>query len=119
MYQMTEAEMKFAELVWKMESIGSGELVKCCQQEFGWKKSTTYTFLKKLCDRGIFQNENAVVESVIDKEEYLQRKGEEFVEKTYGGSFPKMIAAFIESKRLSRGQIEEIARIIEEYREEE
>ncbi len=119
MYQMTEAEMKFAELIWQEAPLGSGELVKRCQQEFEWKKSTTYTFLKKLCEQGIFQNKNAVVEPVIGREEYLQRRGEEFVEKTYGGSFPKMIAAFIESKRLSRAQIEEIAKMIEDYREDE
>lgn len=118
MYQMTDAEMKFAELIWQEAPIGSGELVKRCLQEFEWKKSTTYTFLKKLCEQGIFKNENAVVEPVVSREDYLQRRSEEFVERAYGGSFPKMIAAFIESKRLSRAQIEEIAKMIEDYKEE-
>ncbi len=118
MYQMTDAEMKFAELIWQEAPIGSGELVKRCLKEFEWKKSTTYTFLKKLCEQGIFKNENAVVEAVVSREDYLQRRGEEFVERAYGGSFPKMIAAFIESRRLSRAQIEEIAKMIEDYKEE-
>lgn len=118
MYQMTEAEFKFAELIWKEEPVGSGELVKLCLQEFGWKKSTTYTFIKKLCEQGIFWSENAVVTSLIDKEKYLQQQGEEFVEKTFEGSLPKMIAAFMERKRLSRTQIEEIERMIEDYKSE-
>lgn len=117
MYQMTETEFKFAELIWEEEPVGSGELVKICQQKWGWKKSTTYTFIKKLCEQALFQNENAVVTSLIGREEYLQQQGEEFVEKTFEGSLPKMIAAFIERKRLSRAQIEEIEKMIEEYKE--
>ena len=118
MYQMTEAEFKFAELIWKEEPVGSGELVKLCREEFGWKKSTTYTFIKKLCEQGILQNEQAVVTSCIDRERYLQQQGEEFVAKTFEGSLPKMIAAFIERKRLSRAQIEEIEKMIEDYKSE-
>jgi len=117
MYQMTETELKFAELIWKEEPVGSGELVKICLQEYGWKKSTTYTFIKKLCEQKLFQSENAVISSLISREEYLQQQGEEFVEKTFEGSLPKMIAAFIERKRLSRAQIEEIERMIEDYKE--
>ncbi len=118
MYQMTEAELKFAEIIWKEEPVGSGELVKLCFQEFSWKKSTTYTFIKKLCEQGIFQSENAVVTSLVSKEKYLQEQGEEFVEKTFEGSLPKMIAAFMERKRLSRAQIEEIEKMIEDYKSE-
>lgn len=116
MYQMTEAEMKFAELVWREEPLGSGELVKRCGQEFDWKKSTTYTFLKKLCEQGIFRNENAVVTSQISREDYLQQQGEQFIDRAFGGSLPRMIAAFMEHKKLSRKQIEEIEMMIEEYK---
>lgn len=118
MYHMTEAEFKLAEIIWREEPIGSGTLVKVCQEELGWKKSTTYTFIKKLCEQGILQNENAVVTSLTDKEQYLQEQGEEFVAKTFGGSLPKMIAAFMERKRLSREQIEEIEKMIEDYNSE-
>lgn len=117
MYQMTEAELKFAELIWKGEPIGSGELVRLCEKEFGWKKSTTYTFLKKLCEQEIFKNEDAVVTSIVNKEEYLQIQGEQFVEKTFGGSLPKMVAAFIKRKKLSDAQIIEIKQMIEDYKE--
>lgn len=116
MYQMTETEYKFAELIWEEEPIGSGELVKRCAEKFGWKKSTTYTFIKKLCENGIFKNENAMVSSVLNKEEYHRAQGEAFVEKAYGGSLPKMIAAFIQSKKLSPAQIAEIEAMIEDYK---
>lgn len=116
MYQMTEAEMKFAELIWEEEPMGSGELVKLCEKEFGWKKSTTYTFLKKLCDQEILINENAVVTSLVKKEEYQQLQGEQFVEKAFGGSLPKMVAAFIKRKKLSDSQISEIELMIEDYK---
>ena len=116
MYQMTETEYKFAELIWEEEPIGSGELVKQCAEKFGWKKSTTYTFIKKLCENGIFKNENAIVSSVLNKEEYHRAQGEAFVEKAYGGSLPKMIAAFIQSKKLSAAQIAEIEAMIEDYK---
>lgn len=116
MYQMTETEMRFAELVWEEAPIASGELVKRCAEEFEWKKSTTYTFIKKLCEQGIFKNENAVVEAVLTKDEYLQQQGEVFVDKAFGGSLPKMIAAFVERKRLSHEQIMEIEKIIEDYK---
>ena len=111
MYQMTETEYKFAELIWEEEPIGSGELVKQCAEKFGWKKSTTYTFIKKLCENGIFKNENAIVSSVLNKEEYHRAQGE-----AYGGSLPKMIAAFIQSKKLSAAQIAEIEAMIEDYK---
>lgn len=101
MYRMTEAEEKFADLIWNQEPVGSGELVRLCGEQFGWKKSTTYTFLKKLCGQGIFRNEKAVVTSLVKREAYLQSQGEEFVEKAFHGSLPKMIAAFMERKRLS------------------
>ncbi len=118
MYKMTDTEFKFAELIWEREPIGSGELVKLCKAEFDWKKSTTYTFIKKLCEQELFQNDNAVVSSLVNRERYLQVQGEEFVEKTFQGSLPKMIAAFMERKRLSKAQIEEIERMIEEYKSE-
>lgn len=117
MYQMTEAEEKFADLVWEQEPVGSGRLVRLCSDRFGWKKSTTYTFLKKLCEQGIFKNEKATVTSLISREAYLQSRGEEFVEKAFHGSLPKMIAAFMERKRLSADQVAEIEQMIEDYKE--
>ncbi|NBK90810.1 BlaI/MecI/CopY family transcriptional regulator [bacterium 1XD21-13] len=117
MYQMTETEEKFADFVWEHEPVGSGELVKLCGDAFGWKKSTTYTFIKKLCGQGILKNEKAIVTSLITREEYLQGQGEAFVEKVFRGSLPKMIAAFMERKRLTPEQVEEIEQMIEDYKE--
>ena len=112
MYQMTETEYKFAELIWEEEPIGSGELVKQCAEKFGWKKSTTYTFIKKLCENGIFKNENAIVSSVLNKEEYHRAQGEAFVEKAYGGSLPKKNAGIIPSKKLRAAPSAEIEAMI-------
>ena len=75
MYQMTETEYRFAELIWEEEPIGSGELVKQCAEKFGWKKSTTYTFIKKLCENGIFKNENAIVSSVMNRRNTTEPRG--------------------------------------------
>ncbi|MDE7325560.1 MAG: BlaI/MecI/CopY family transcriptional regulator [Lachnospiraceae bacterium] len=116
-YRMTEAERRFADLIWENEPVGSGELVKLCEERFGWKKSTTYTFLKKLCGQGIFENQDSRVSAKIDRESYDQGMGEQFVQETYGGSLPKMIAAFISRKKLSRQQVDEIRKMIDDYGE--
>jgi predicted transcriptional regulator len=116
MYQMTEAEHKLADLIWNEEPIGSGELVKLCSERFAWKKSTTYTFLKKLCEQGIFKNEKSQVTSCVSRDTYLQQQGEAFVEKAFNGSLPKMIAAFMEHKRLTDEQVAEIQQMIDDYK---
>jgi len=82
-----------------------------------WKKSTTYTVLKKLCEKGIFQNKDAVVTSLISRDEYYSRQSVRFVEDTFGGSLPKFLTAFISGKKISRQQVEELKRLIDEYKE--
>jgi len=116
-YKLTESEERFAELIWQNEPIGSGDLVKLCEKEMNWKKSTTYTVLKKLCDKGIFQNENAIVSSLITRDEYYARQSIRFVEDTFGGSLPKFLTAFISGKKLSKHQVEELKRLIDEHKE--
>jgi predicted transcriptional regulator len=116
MYQMTEAEHKLADLIWDEEPVGSGELVKFCSDRFAWKKSTTYTFLKKLCEQGIFKNDKSQVTSCVSRDAYLQQQGEAFVEKTFNGSLPKMIAAFMEHKSLTDEQVDEIQQMIDDYK---
>ncbi len=106
-------ESKFADIVWNHEPIRSGELAKLCKEQLEWKRTTTYTVLKKLCDRGIFQNENGVVTSLLSKEEFLGQCGEEFVEETFAGSLPAFIAAFTKRKALTAKEVEEISRMIE------
>lgn len=115
-YKLAQSEEKFADLVWQNEPIGSGELVKLCEKELAWKKSTTYTVLKNLCEKGILQNKNAVVTSLIRKDEFYSRQSQRFVEDTFGGSLPKFLAAFIGGKKLSDHQVEELKRLIDENR---
>ncbi|MBD5492868.1 MAG: BlaI/MecI/CopY family transcriptional regulator [Lachnospiraceae bacterium] len=116
-YKLAELEAKFAELIWQREPITSPELVKLCEEEFNWKKSTTYTVLKKLCDRGLFQNEKAVVTSLVSKEEFNGYKSRKFVEDSFGGSIPKFLTAFMGGKKLSAKQAEEIKNLIDSFKE--
>lgn len=116
-YKLTESEAKFAYVIWQNEPIGSGDLVKLCEKEMDWKKSTTYTVLKKLCEKGIFQNENAVVSSLITEDEYYAKQSIRFVEDTFGGSLPKFLTTFIGAKKLSKHQAEELKKLIDEHEE--
>ena len=116
-YKLTESEEKFADIIWQNEPISSGELVKLSESEMNWKKSTTYTILKKLCDKGIFQNENAIVSSQITKDEYYAKQSIRFVEDTFGGSLPRFLTAFISNKKLSKHQAEELKKLIDEHKE--
>lgn len=110
-------EAKFADIIWQNEPIASGELVKKCENELCWKKSTTYTVLKKLCERGIFQNEQGTVTSLISKDEFNSRQSEKFIEETFEGSLPAFIAAFTKRKALSKKDMEEIRRMIDSFEE--
>ena len=115
-YNMTEAETLLAELIWEQEPIGSGNLVKLAAQRLGWKKSTTYTVLRKICENGIFQNKAAVVTSKMSRE-YINRKGEQYLEENYNGSLPNFVASFLKRKKLSKKQIEELVVLIDEYKD--
>lgn len=113
-YRLGEIEMKFAELIWGHEPISSGELAALSLKELNWKRTTTYTVLKRLCDKGIFQNEKGLVTSLVSKQLFQARQSEEFVEGAFGGSLPNFVAAFVSQKKLSPEEIEELKRIIEE-----
>lgn len=117
-YKMGAVETRFAEIIWQHEPIGSGELVKQCAQELGWKKSTTYTVLKKLCGHGIFQNESGTVTSLLSQADYRAMQSEKFVEDTFNGSLPAFIAAFTARKTLSQEDAAAIRRMIDEYGKE-
>ncbi len=116
-YKLAEAEEKFADLIWKNEPIASGELVKISEKEMDWKKSTTYTVLRKLCDKGIFQNENAMVSSLLTREEYDAKISVRFVEDTFGGSLPKFLTSFMGVKKLNKKQAEELKKLIDDHKE--
>ena len=114
--KLGQIESRFADLIWENEPIASGELVKICEKELTWKKATTYTVLRKLCERGIFQNQDSVVSSLISREEYYARWSEQFVEETFKGSFPAFLAAFSSRKKLSEKDIAELENLIRDSR---
>ncbi|MBQ8647017.1 MAG: BlaI/MecI/CopY family transcriptional regulator [Oscillospiraceae bacterium] len=118
-YHLAETEAKFAELIWASEPIPSRELVKLSEKELGWKSTTTYTVLRRLCDRGLFRNEQSVVTSLVSRAEFQAKRSRRFVEDTFGGSLPGFLAAFMGGERLTRAQADEIRRLIEEYEEGE
>ena len=114
-FRLGVVETRFAELIWTHEPLTSGELVKLCAKELEWKKSTTYTVLKKLCDRGIFQNQDGMVSSVLSQKEFQSRQSRRFVEDTFSGSLPAFIAAFAEGGELTDRDLLEIRRMIDSY----
>lgn len=115
-YELGEVQKQFAEIVWEKEPIGSGELVKICDREFGWKKSTTYTVLKKLCEKGLFQNVGGIVTSIVSRTEFYAAISEQFVKDTFEESLPAFIAAFTAGRKLTGKEVEEIQKIIDEFK---
>ena len=115
--QLGAVESRFADIIWGNEPVSSAEVVKLAEKELGWKKSTTYTVLKRLCEKGIFKNEGGKVSSLISKSEFYALQSERFVEETFSGSLPAFIAAFTKRKALSADEIEEIRRLIDEHAE--
>ena len=109
-------ESRFAELIWDGEPISSTELVHLAERELEWKKSTTYTVLKRLCEKGIFQNEGGVVTSRLSREEYAARQSEQFVEETFSGYLPAFLTAFTRRKKLTEEEIDQLQRLIERNR---
>ena len=106
-------ESKFADIIWRNEPLHSRELVALCQKELNWKKPTTYTVLRKLCERGIFQNVDGIVSSIVSREEFYALQSEKFVEETFEGSLPAFFAAFTRRKNLTAEEVAEIRRMIE------
>lgn len=109
-------ESRFADIVWARAPLSTAELIKICEAEFGWKRTTTYTVLKRLSERGIFQNEGGTVTVLIDREEFYSLHSERIVAESFGGSLPAFIAAFTARKDLSEEEIAEIQAIIEKMK---
>lgn len=114
--RMGPAESQFADIIWANEPVASGELSKAAESKLKWKKTTSFTVLKRLCDRGLFQNHNGIVTSLISREEYYARHSERYVQETFGGSLPAFLAAFGTRKKLSEQEVEEMKRLIDEMR---
>ena len=109
-------EARFADMIWQNEPLPSSRLAKLAEQALKWKKSTTYTVLKRLCDRGLFQNQEGTVSSLLSREEFYARQSEAFVDEAFDGSLPAFVAAFGRRKKLSPGEVEELERLIQNMR---
>lgn len=114
-----ESEYRFCLILWEHEPIKSGELVKLCREQLGWKPTTTYTVIKRLSERGILKNENTMVSSLVSKDEVQAAEIDELVEKTFEGSLPAFIAAFVRHQKLSPRDIDQVQQMIDRFREEE
>ena len=109
---------RFADIVWANEPVSSGDLVKLCKEELNWKKPTTYTVLRKWCEKGLFQNVDGIVTSLIPRDEFYSAKSEQIIEESFDGSLPAFVAAFISRKSLTEKEANEIQRMIDAFRKE-
>ncbi len=116
-YQLGAVETRFAEIIWTNEPLSSSLLALLCEQELKWKKSTTYTVLKRLCNKGIFTNQNGTVSSILSKEDFYSLKSRQFVNETFKGSLPAFLAAFSGGKELTEKEVSQLRRMLREYEE--
>ena len=112
-----ESEDRFCEILWENEPVTSSELVRLCREKLEWKKSTTYTVIRRLSERGVIKSEDAIVTSLVSREDAQSAESTEIVERTFSGSLPSFIAAFTRKKNLSRQEIDEIQKIIDNYKD--
>lgn len=116
-YKLGEMEQRFADLIWANEPVSSRTLTELCEQEFEWKRTTTYTMLRRLCSRDIFANQGGTVVALMSKQQFHDAQGEQFINESYGGSLPQFLAAFTRRNRLSSHEITELQRLIDEHKE--
>lgn len=117
-YKLGDMEGKLAQLIWEHQPVSTRELTALCEEAFAWKRTTTYTMLRRLCDRGIFENRGGQVVALMSREEFQGAQGEQFVEETFGGSLPLFLTAFARRRKLSRQEIDQLKQLIDEYEEE-
>jgi len=113
-----ESEYRFMLIVWENAPVSGAELVRLAREQLEWKKSTTYTVIRRLCDRGVIENRGGTVTALYTREEIQRQESREFIGRTFGGSLPSLVAAFASNKSLTREEAEEIRRIIDSYEEE-
>jgi predicted transcriptional regulator len=116
-YKLGNMELQFAELIWKHEPVSSRTLTELCAEAFNWKRTTTYTMLRRLCDRGLFQNINGTVTALMSEADFRAGQGEQFLNETFGGSLPQFFAAFTRRNKLSKKEMYEIQQLINEHKE--
>ncbi len=115
-FELGAVQERFADIVWENEPIPSGELAKICEKELNWKRPTTYTVLRKLCEKGLLQSRNGVVESLVSRAEFYSAKSKQIVDTSYRGSLPAFIAAFTDQNALSAQDVSEIQALIDKYK---
>ena len=115
--RLYDGEYKFVTLVWETEPVRSGTLAHLCRERLGWKKSTTYTVLKKLCEKGILQNQDAVVTSLVGRDQVQQYESHAVMERSFGGSLPRFLTAFLQDRKLTEQEAEEIKALIDQHKE--
>lgn len=118
-FKLFDAEFKFMCIVWEAEPLTTRKLTELCREKLGWKRTTTYTVLRKLSDRGMVQNEHATVTSIVKREQVQKYESEVIVQKAFDGSLPKFIAAFLNGKTLSDAEAEAMKRLIDDHRDRE
>ena len=111
-----EMESRFAEIIWQNAPLPSGELVKLCQQQLGWKKSTTYTMLRRLCTKGLFVNQDGQVQALLSQADFLARQSEDFLAQNFAGSLPRFLTAFCSRQKLSDADVQELEQLIAQSR---
>lgn len=115
--RLAMVEARFADIVWENAPLSTKELITLCAEALNWKRTTTYTVLKKLCERGIFKMEDSMVTVLIDKEEFRSRQSENFVQDNFSGSLPAFLAAFSARKKLSQEEIKQVREMLDSYEE--
>ncbi|MDF2844096.1 MAG: putative transcriptional regulator [Herbinix sp.] len=116
-YTIFESEYRFLLILWEMEPISSPELVKICEEKLGWKKSTTYTVIKKLTEKRIVESRNTIVSTLVAREQIIRQESDMFLEKTFGGDIPQLFATFLRDRKISREEADRIKKMIEEASE--
>lgn len=117
-FELGAIQERFADIVWEHEPIASGELAKICEKELSWKRPTTYTVLRKLCEKGLLQNKDGIVTSLVPRAEFYSVKSEQIIEDSYKGSLPAFIAAFISKNNISAEEANEIQKMIDAFKRE-
>ena len=118
MTELGEVQERLANIVWANAPIASGGLAKICERELGWKRPTTYTVLRKLCEKGLMKNEDGVVTTLITRDKFYSAKSEQVVTESFHGSLPAFIAAFISKQKLTPKEVDEIKSMIDEFKKE-
>ena len=117
-FELGAVQERFADIVWDNEPIASGDLAKVCEKELNWKRPTTYTVLRKLCEKGLLRNKEGIVTTLVSREEFYAAKSRQIIEDSYKGSLPAFVAAFISQKEISAKEADEIQKMIDAFRKE-